>query len=122
MGWSGGNYVFDPVARKARELALTDEQKTGLLTVLIRELQDRDWDTEDESLEEFKDDQAIVEAFRRQEVILECSHSYGKGAATRWCERERGAIGHQDGQHEDADGVTWPVRTGARDEDAGAWR
>jgi hypothetical protein len=50
MGWSAGNTVFDPVARKARELGLSDEQVTGLLTILIRELQDRDWDTEDESL------------------------------------------------------------------------
>jgi hypothetical protein len=79
MGWSAGNTVFDPVARKARELGLSDEQVTELLTILIRELQDRDWDTEDESLEEFEDDAAIVEAFRRQGIYVRCGEEDGEG-------------------------------------------
>lgn len=108
MGWSAGNEVFDPVARKVRELGLTDGQVTEILVVLIRELQDRDWDTEGESLDLFEDDEAIVEAFRRQEITQVCNAQDGEGAAIRWCERERGEKFHRDGRHGDGE-VTWPV-------------
>lgn len=109
MGWSIGNEVFDPVARKARELELSDEQVTELLTVLIHGLQERDWDTEDESLDEFKDDEAIVEAFRRNDITITCNEHFEVGASTVWCERERGGQFHADGQHETDDGFKWPV-------------
>ena len=98
MGWTGGNTVFDPVARKARELGLTDEQVTGLLTIVIRELQDRGWDTEDESLREFRDDEAIVAAFRAQEIIIVCGEHVMADGHDRWCELERD---HKDEEHED---------------------
>jgi hypothetical protein len=108
MGWASGNYIFDPVARKARELGLADGQVTGLLAELIAQMQQADWDTEGESLDEFEDDPAIVAAFRQNGIIQECGERDGEGAATQWCERERGAIGHADGLHGD-DEVTWPV-------------
>ena len=98
MGWSGGNIVFDPVARKARELGLSDYQVTELLTTLIRELQDRDWDTEDESLRLFRDDPAIVAAFRAGKVIIECGEHAIMDGHDRWCELERG---HEGEEHED---------------------
>jgi hypothetical protein len=107
MGWASGNGIFDPVARKTRELGLTEQQRTEILTVLIHEMQMHDWDTEGESLDEFQDDKAVVEAFRRNEVILECGNEGDSGGD--WCERERGPRGHADGQHEDGSGIRWPV-------------
>ena len=104
MGWTGGNTVFGPVARKARELGLTDEQVTELLTTLIRELQDRDWDTEDESLRDFQADPAIVAAFRACKVVIKCGAEgeYGPDSdwpgLKRWCDLERG---HKGEEHED---------------------
>jgi len=93
MGWASGGDVFDPVARKMRELGSTDEQVTEVLAVLIDGLQERGWDTEDESLGEFQDDAAIVEAFRRNRILLRCGEQPGG-----WCERERG---HPGDEHKD---------------------
>lgn len=110
MGWSGGNEAFDPVARRARELGLSDEQVTELLTALICGLQDCDWDTEYDSLELFRHDEAVIEAFRRNDITLSCLESQKDGDVTRWCDRERGSAGHPDGQHEGEDGIKWPVK------------
>ena len=106
MGWASGDEVFDPVALKMQELGLSDEAKTEVLAVLIDALQERGWDTEGESLGEFADDEAIVEAFRRNGVIVKCGCPEGQAD---WCERERGARGHEDGQHEHYTGRKWPV-------------
>lgn len=111
MGWSGGNEVFDPVAMKMQELGLSDDVKTEVLTVLVRGLQMRDWDDEGESLDIFQDDPAIVEAFRRNEVVFKCNERAEVNGFSLWCGRERGPLGHQDGQHEDY-GRTWPATTG----------
>ncbi len=74
MGWNSANDIFDPVARRFILLGAEDDLvTTDILTVLIAKLQDRDWDTEDESLEEFRDYPAIVEAFRRNGVVREVS-------------------------------------------------
>ncbi|MCW2929937.1 MAG: hypothetical protein JWM19_899 [Actinomycetia bacterium] len=108
MGWSSGNEVFDPVATKMQELGASDEVKTEVLTVLIHELQMRDWDTEGESLDQFEDDPAIVEAFRRNRVVVKCDEKATVDGVNLWCERERGPRGHQGGQHDDY-GRTWPV-------------
>lgn len=103
MGWNSGNEVFDPVARKARELGLPDEQVTALLSTLIGALQDRDWDTEDESLEEFEDDAAIVEAFRQNGIYVRCNEEDADGMP---CELP---IGHDPGQdHNDFQGASRP--------------
>lgn len=72
MGWASAGEIFDPVARALVELNAPDQVKTQVLGDLIGALQDGDWDTEDESLEEFKDDPAIVEAFRLHDVYLNC--------------------------------------------------
>lgn len=68
MGWNSGNEVFDPVAEMVRFTGIPDDAKRLILGTLIRVLQDLDWDTEDESLERFRDDPGIVEAFRRAGV------------------------------------------------------
>jgi hypothetical protein len=68
MGWSSANEIFDPVVQAMVEAAVGTAATTRVLTVLIKALQDGDWDTEDESLELFKDYPAVVEAFRRNGV------------------------------------------------------
>ncbi|MET8694755.1 hypothetical protein ABZV65_19680 [Streptomyces bauhiniae] len=63
MGWSSANRIFDPVARALQEASVDDPTKRKVLGDLIRGLQEGDWDTEEESLEDFLDDLAIVAAF-----------------------------------------------------------
>jgi hypothetical protein len=83
MGWSSANDIFDPVARALISHEESYDIKLAILVPLINALQDGDWDTEDESLEEFKDDPAVVEAFRRQDVTLPCKSC---GENERYCE------------------------------------
>lgn len=68
MGWNSANRIFNPVARALIEAKATDETKRKVLGDLIAELQEGDWDTEDESLEDFLDDPAIVAAFHDRNV------------------------------------------------------
>ena len=64
MGWgSAGSKFFDPVARALTEANASDELKERALTPLIANLQNEDWDTELDSLQDFLDDPAIVAAF-----------------------------------------------------------
>lgn len=101
MGWASAGQIFDPVARALIELGAPDDMKTRVLGDLIGALQDGDWDTEDESLEQFKDDPAIVAAFRDHDVIITCNNVDDD----RWCTQE---TGHKD-QH--GDGYkTWPQK------------
>jgi hypothetical protein len=70
MGWSSAHQIFDPVARALRDAGTSDQTKRKVLGDLIGQLQDNDWDTEDESLEDFLDDPAIVLAFADRNVHL----------------------------------------------------
>jgi len=64
MGYaSAGHAIFNPVMRELIALNASDDVKTQMATRLIAVLQEEDWDTEDESLEEFANDPAIVLAF-----------------------------------------------------------
>lgn len=71
MGWNTANGIFDSVARNLLDTGAAPDVKRKVLGDLISNLQDRDWDTEDESLELFKDDPAIVQAFADNEVHLD---------------------------------------------------
>ncbi|MEU0018009.1 hypothetical protein ABZ173_10100 [Streptomyces rochei] len=70
MGWNSANRIFDPVARALIDTGADDNTKRKVLGDLISELQDGDWDTEDESLEDFLTDPAIVKAFADKGVHL----------------------------------------------------
>ncbi|MEU6342187.1 hypothetical protein ABZ883_14745 [Streptomyces sp. NPDC046977] len=70
MGWSSANSIFDPVAHALIDAKATPEAKRKVLGDLIKGLQEGDWDTEDESLELFLGDPAIVQAFADNEVHL----------------------------------------------------
>jgi hypothetical protein len=102
MGWASAGAIFAPVAKAMAELNAPDEMKIRVLGDLIGVLQEGDWDTENESLDEFRDDPAIVEAFRQHGVIIECGHESDDG---EWCELE---CGHE-GDHGDDSGMSrWP--------------
>ncbi|MER7801213.1 hypothetical protein ABTX71_12870 [Streptomyces parvulus] len=68
MGWSSANEIFNPVASTLQKAQVDDDTKQSVLCDLIRGLQEGDWDTEDESLELFLDDPAIVAAFHKRKV------------------------------------------------------
>jgi hypothetical protein len=70
MGWSSANSIFDPVARALIDAGTDADTKRKVLGDLIAGLQDGDWDTEDESLEDFRHDPAIVQAFANNGVHL----------------------------------------------------
>ena len=71
MGWNSGNEIFDPVAQTLIDLEVTDAVKSKVLYVLMDALQENDWDTEDESLERFKNDPAIVQIFHQHGIDTE---------------------------------------------------
>jgi hypothetical protein len=77
MGWNSANEIFDPVAQSLIDLGATDDVKRKVLGNLISGLQDGDWDTEDESLERFRKDPAIVAAFADHDIRLERSDADG---------------------------------------------
>ncbi|MEW2351465.1 hypothetical protein AB0904_27830 [Streptomyces sp. NPDC006684] len=70
MGWSSANRIFNPIARALQDAHVPAESRRKILGDLIDGLQDGDWDTEDESLEDFLDDPAIVSAFADHGVHL----------------------------------------------------
>lgn len=68
MGWASAGDIFDPVAQALIDLGASDEMKIAVLTTLIDKLRDGDWDTEHESAGMFREDAAVMEAFRRAGV------------------------------------------------------
>lgn len=109
MGWNSAGEIFDPIARAMVELDAPDDLKIRVLGDLIGALQDGDWDTEQESLDEFADDSAIREAFRQHDVYLTCNEEGDDG---EWCDLERDHLGdHADGEKH------WPQK--ATDETTG---
>jgi hypothetical protein len=76
MGWSGASDIFNVVADAMRDSGRDDVE---LLDRLIGELNSGDWDTQDESLEEFATYPPAVEAFRRHGFHLgrcKAKHEY----------------------------------------------
>lgn len=103
MGWASAGDIFDPVAQALIDAGASDDIKRRTLSKLIRKLKDGDWDTESESLGQFSDDPAIVDAFRENGVVVACGDEDGPDGAD-WCELER----DHEGDHEDYDGTSWP--------------
>lgn len=78
MGWASAGYIFDPVCEALQKASLPPESRKEILVILIRRLQDGDWDTEDESLECFAEDPVVVEAFAECGILLWGSEAYKK--------------------------------------------
>lgn len=70
MGWNSANEIFDPVAKALIDANVGDKVLRDVLGSLIEKLQDGDWDTEDESLEAFASEPAVVAAFADNGVHL----------------------------------------------------
>jgi hypothetical protein len=70
MGWASGGRIFDSVAQGLIDANASEEIKRRVLGDLIGSLQGEDWDTEDESLEEFRDDPVIAALFAEHGVGL----------------------------------------------------
>lgn len=105
MGWASAGQIFDPVAKALVELNAPDDMKVRVLGDLIGALQAGDWDTEDESLEQFADDPAIVQAFREHDVVLICGEQGQVQGVWTFCEQERGA--EHGSAHHDESGREW---------------
>lgn len=71
MGWASGADIFDRVARSLINAHVDEDTKRQVLGEPIDSLQDSDWDTEDESLERFRDDAVIVELFAQRGIHLD---------------------------------------------------
>lgn len=63
MGWASAGGIFDPVAQALVDLGASEDVKRKVLGPLIDKLRNEDWDTCDESAEQFADDPAIVALF-----------------------------------------------------------
>lgn len=71
MGWASAGGIFDAVASELLRVTENEYIVEPVLVALIKQLQDDDWDTEDESLGLFRDSPAVVAAFDRCGVFLE---------------------------------------------------
>jgi hypothetical protein len=71
VGWASAGEIFDPVAKSLIDAEVSDEVIRRVLGRLIAQLQEGDWDTEDESLGEFRDKPAVVAAFADNGITLD---------------------------------------------------
>lgn len=69
MGWGSGYLIFNTVADALTEAGASEEVKEKALTKVIAGLQQEDWDTELDSLQDYRDDPAIVRAFAANDVV-----------------------------------------------------
>lgn len=103
MGWASAGGIFGPIAQALIDYGANDELKLLVCNKLIEVLQEGDWDTEGESLDEFADDPMIVEAFRRHGIIIRCLVERTDDDGWWECELERDHDGnHVDRRH------SWP--------------
>lgn len=71
MGWGSAYRVFNNVADGLIKAEASDEVKEKTLTKLIADLQAEDWDTELDSLQDYRNDPAIVRAFAANDIHWE---------------------------------------------------
>lgn len=107
MGWASAGAIFDPIAQALIDHGANDELKLLVCDKLIGVLQEGDWDTEGESLDQFADDPVIVEAFRRHDIIRTCWNEDRSDGHWHECTLERLHPGdHSDGMR------SWPRAEG----------
>lgn len=68
MGWGSAYSLFNTVADALIDAGASDEIKERALTKVINRLQEDDWDTELDSLQDYLDDPAIVAAFANNNI------------------------------------------------------
>jgi hypothetical protein len=110
MGWASAGDIFDPVARELIAAGTSDEIVLRVCVKLIETLQGGDWDTEDESRDEFLENPTIVEAFRRRGVYPQCGEiAPAAPGQFHWCRVEVDTDGDHEGEHDDGRGHRWPA-------------
>lgn len=68
MGWGSGYLIFNTVADALTDAGASDDVKEKALTKVIAGLQQEDWDTELDSLQDYLDDPAVVRAFANNDI------------------------------------------------------
>ncbi|MGA5497778.1 hypothetical protein ACPCSP_25790 [Streptomyces cinereoruber] len=69
MGWgSAGIKIFDPVARVLINAGVDEDTQVKALGDIIEALRTEDWDTEQDSLDQFLDHPGVVRAFARHGI------------------------------------------------------
>lgn len=69
MGWGSGAYVFNGIADALIEAGASEEIKHKALSKIIGQLQQEDWDTEMDSLQDYLGDPGIVAAFADHDIV-----------------------------------------------------
>lgn len=104
MGWASAGEHFDVVADALIDCGAPDDIKIKVCSALIKSLHSGDWDTDGESLGQYADDPAIVQAFRENGVVIECHDEYEPDSEWFSCELE---LEHEGDHHELFSGKTW---------------
>jgi hypothetical protein len=65
MGWASAGPIFDRTARALLDSGAEDRIVTEVLAALTEALTDGDWDSLDESLEQFEGSPAVVAGLKR---------------------------------------------------------
>jgi hypothetical protein len=68
MGWGSGYLVFNEMADKVLASNATEEVKEQILGDLIVSLQNQDWDTEMDSLQDYLHNPLVVRVFARHDI------------------------------------------------------
>jgi hypothetical protein len=99
MGWGSAGRYFEIVADTLVEAEASDEIKYAVCLDLIESLLADDWDTWDESVEKYRDQPSILDAFRDNNCKLQCrSYKYFEDNSVSTCDEELGHAGeHLDG-------------------------
>jgi hypothetical protein len=103
MGFSRGNEIFDPVAYRLIEADLHPAVTYEIARTLIDALLECDWDTADESLDEFEEFEPIRGAFRECGIFKTCTDIGQVQDVSYWCEKE---FEHTNA-HSDLNGHEW---------------
>ena len=109
MGWASAGDIFDPVAEALVRCHIDYDDAVRILSTLIEKLQEGDWDTEHESLGNFRQWPEVVEAFRQNGIFDYCNAEREfedpvLGHVHTECELEKG---HVTLLHKDWKGRTW---------------
>ena len=109
MGWASAGSIFDPVCKVVLMSNIDTFDSTRILSTLIEALKEGDWDTEMESLDQFRAWPEVVEAFRQNGIYDYCSAErevfdpVNKRHVNVTCEKEDGHLG----LHKDWKGRIW---------------
>ena len=104
MGWAGAGGILDTVANSLIGAKVSDEVIRTVCADLIRELVSEDWDTTGETLGEWSDTPAVVQAFRDNKIYLDYCDEPHPEQGFRYCREEK----NHEGDHKAWRCEPWP--------------